>query len=267
MRIDQKHLSEFLLFGDKLIADSRELVLALWSGQGFSSELKEDQTPVSQVDLQCEEMLRNRIRERYPDHGIIGEEYGSERGNAEFVWTIDPIDGTQNLIHRIPTFGTIIGLLYKGKPVLGWIEHPVLGNSLRGGLEMGTFLNGRQVTTGDLAESILSANDVLATNCPATFGKHVDKLWQILRYHPHVRMYYDVYAHSLAIAGSLAVMIEYNLKIWDLAATQALVEGAGGRYHELGRDEEPGKPTKYHSAFGKKKAVELLVRELAEIAG
>jgi inositol-phosphate phosphatase/L-galactose 1-phosphate phosphatase/histidinol-phosphatase len=267
MQIDQKDVSEYLSFGDSLIADSRELVLGLWKDQAFTSELKEDQTPVSQVDLQCEEMLRDRIRERYPEHGIIGEEYGSERGDAEFVWTIDPIDGTQNLIHRIPTFGTIIGLLYRGRPVLGWIEHPVLGDSLRGGVGVGAFSNGRRVDVGDIAGNSLSANDVIATNCPATFGKHVDVLWKILKYHPHVRMYYDVYAHSLAVAGSLAAMIEYNLKIWDLAATQALIEGAGGEYRELGREEESGKPTKYHAVFGKRKAVDLIASELREVAG
>jgi fructose-1,6-bisphosphatase/inositol monophosphatase family enzyme len=267
MQLNPKHYSEYLTFGDELISASSELVLSLWNGKVITSELKADQTPVSEVDLKCEEMLRDRIRSRYPDHGIIGEEYSSERGDAEFVWTIDPIDGTQNLIHRIPTFGIIIGLLYQGRPVLGWIEHPVLGESLRGGTEVGTFWNGSRVSTGELAGSSLSANDVLATNCPATFGKHVDSLWQILKYHPHVRMYYDVYAHSLAIRGSLAVMIEYNLKIWDLAATQALIEGAGGSYHELGRDDEPGKPTKYHAVFGKRRAVDLLVQELAGTAG
>jgi fructose-1,6-bisphosphatase/inositol monophosphatase family enzyme len=241
-------------------------VLPLWHGQAFTSELKEDQTPVSQVDLQCEEMLRDRIRRRYPDHGIIGEEYGAERGDAEFVWTIDPIDGTQNLIHRIPTFGTIIGLLFRGKPVLGWIEHPVLGDSLRGGVGVGAFLNGRRLSVGDLACSALSANDVIATNCPATFGKYVDMLWRVLKFHPHVRMYYDVYAHSLAIAGSLAAMVEYNLKIWDLSATQALIEAAGGTFLEVGSDQEAGKPTRYHAVFGKSRAVDLIARELNQIA-
>lgn len=263
MMLDERYCATYLNFGDQLIAEARNLVLSLWKQRNLHSELKDDQTPVSEVDLQCEEMLREQIRRRYPDHGIIGEEFGSEQGDAEFVWTIDPIDGTQNLIHGIPTFGTIIGLLYRGKPSLGWIDHPVLGSSLRGGVGVGSFCNGERVETGDLAGSKLSANDVLATNCPATFGKHVDVLWKILKYHPHVRIYYDVYAHSLAITGSLAVMIEYNLKIWDLAATQALVEGAGGVYCELGSDLESGKPTKYHAAFGKRRAVELLAKELS----
>ncbi|MCB0335053.1 MAG: hypothetical protein KDD62_02065 [Bdellovibrionales bacterium] len=254
---------EFLSFGDHLIVELRELVLSLWSKSSFESNLKEDQTPVSEVDLRCEELARKRIRERFPEHGIIGEEHGAESSDAEFVWTVDPIDGTQNLINRIPTFGVILGLLYRQEPVLGWIDHPVLGNTLRGGVETGTYFNGKKVTLIDLPESILTPNDVIATNCPATFdrGGHRPVLDTILNFHPHSRIYYDVYSHTLAITGSLAVMVEYNLKIWDLAASKALVEGAGGSYCEHGRSEE-GPFTLYHAAFGKPKAVALITEAI-----
>jgi len=257
-------LLEFLSFGDELITETRKLVRTLWEKNSFQSELKADQTPVSEVDIACEELARKIIRERYPKHGIIGEEQGSERSDAEFVWTVDPIDGTQNLINRIPTFGTILGLLHHGRPVLGWIDHPVLGETLRGGPGVGTFHNGTPFVLRDLSSDELSPNDVIATNCPATFarGGHIEVLWKILKFHPHVRMYYDVYSHSLAALGSLAVMVEYNLKIWDLSASQALVEGAGGVYRELGRNEEAGKFTHYHAAFGKPRAVELISRAI-----
>lgn len=255
---------EYFSFGNKLILETKELILSLWNNDNIQSELKDDNTPVSEADLKCEELVREKIRKHFPEHGVIGEELGVERGDAEFVWTIDPIDGTQNLINRIPTFGTILGLLYRGKPILGWIDHPVLGQTLSGGTETGTFLNGKQIFQKDLVGSQLSHNDIIATNCPSTFnrGGQIDILWKILKYHPHVRMYYDVYAHSLAVVGSLAVMVEYNLKIWDLSATKALVEGAGGVYRELGRNEQPGKPTLYNAAFGKKRAVELISEEI-----
>ena len=260
------HYDEFLSFGDSVIIRTRELILRLWGEDSFRSELKEDNTPVSEVDLRCEELVREMIRTQLPDHGVIGEELGTERGDAEFVWTIDPIDGTQNLINRIPTFGTILALLHRGKPVLGWIDHPVLGDSLRGGEGIGTFRNGKRVLLEDVPTDRLTPNDVIATNCPGTFsrGGHLSVLDTILKFHPHVRMYYDVYSHTLAVAGSLAVMVEYNLKIWDLAATEALVKAAGGVYRELGRSEEVGKPTLYHAAFGKKRAVELISDAITE---
>ncbi len=252
--------AELLSFGDGLIEETRRLILSLWHGDTIRSELKSDQTPVSEVDLRCEELVRDRIRRRYPEHGIIGEELGSTSEGADFVWTIDPIDGTQNLINRIPTFGTILGLLHRGRPVLGWIDHPVLGETLRGGVGLGTWYNGTPVRLADLPGPALTPIDLVATNCLFTFqrGGHEDVLWRILRFHPHVRMYYDVYAHSLAVRGAVAVMVEYNLKIWDLSASQALVEGAGGMYRELGRNERPGEHTLHHAAFGKPRAVELL---------
>lgn len=255
---------DFLTFGDSVIEQTKPLILQLWNSTSIVSELKEDNTPVSEVDLRCEELVRGLIKERFPEHGIIGEEYGADRPDAEYVWTIDPIDGTQNLINRIPTFGTILGLLHNGKPILGWIDHPVLGNSLRGGPSVGTTYNGNLIKLSDLSTEALTPNDIIATNCPATFdrGGHLDVLWKILNAHPHCRIYYDVYAHTLAITGSLAVMVEYNLKIWDLSATQALIEGAGGVYQELGRNEVPGKPTAYHAAFGKKTAVEILCAQI-----
>jgi len=257
---------QFLSFGDSLISQTHELVSSLWQKSSIESELKEDQTPVSEVDLRCEELVRKLIQARFPDHGIIGEELGIERGDAEYVWTIDPIDGTQNLINRIPTFGTILGLLHHGQPVLGWVNHPILGEFFHGGPSVGTFHNGKRIHLSDLTANELTPNDVIATNCPATFmrGGHLEVLWRILKFHPHVRMYYDVYSHSLAVQGSLAVMVEYNLKIWDLSATKALIEGAGGVYRELGKNEEPNKPTLYHAAFGKRRAVDLIAKIILE---
>jgi fructose-1,6-bisphosphatase/inositol monophosphatase family enzyme len=263
-KINFNQQQEFLSFGDKLISETRSLILSLWHNNSIQSELKEDKTPVSEVDLKCEELARELIRKRFPTHGIIGEEHGTERGDAEFAWTIDPIDGTQNLINRIPTFGTIIGLLYQGRPILGWIDHPVLDQTLRGGIDIGTFCNGKKVILDDISSDFLTPNDVIATNCPATFerGGHLNVLTKVLNFHPHVRIYYDVYSHTLAILGSLALMVEYNLKIWDLSATQALIEGAGGVYLELGRDEGANKYVAYHAAFGKKRAVNLISKAL-----
>jgi len=262
--LNKEYLEELQSFGDSLIEETRTLVLSLWQQNTFTSELKDDQTPVSEVDLRCEELARSLIRKRFPEHGIIGEEHGTENDTAEFVWTIDPIDGTQNLVNRIPTFGTILALLHNGRPILGWIDHPVLGKTITGGSDIGTYHNGKKVILEDITTELLTPNDVIGTNCPATFqrGGHLGVLDKVLEFHPHVRMYYDVYSHSLTILGSLAVMVEYNLKIWDLAATQALVEGAGGTYLELGREEEVGKPTAYHAAFGKKRAVELVAKHI-----
>lgn len=264
------HLDEFADFGKDLIGRTRELVLDLWNRSTLSSELKEDQTPVSEVDLRCEELVRSRLRAVYPGHGVVGEEFGAERADAEFVWTIDPIDGTQNLVNRIPTFGTILALLHRGEPVLGFIDHPVLGEFLWGGPEIGVFRGGTRVVLDDLVSAELTPNDLVGTNCASTFKgeEQLSTYVDILRFHPHSRIYYDVFAHTLAVTGSLAVMVEYNLKIWDLAATKALMKGAGGAYREIGMTPPSGKtPKLFHAAFGKPRAVELISKILPHGGG
>jgi inositol-phosphate phosphatase/L-galactose 1-phosphate phosphatase/histidinol-phosphatase len=257
-------LDEVIDFGQQLIGRTRQLVLSLWNRSRIYSELKDDDTPVSEVDLRCEELVRHTVRQKFPSHGILGEEFGWENEGADFTWTIDPIDGTQNLINRIPTFGTILGLLHKGEPIMGWIDHPVLGDSLYGGPSQGTFYNDVRVYLGDLPESGLSSHDIIGTNCPATFsrGGHLGAFDAILKFHPHSRIYYDVYAHSLAIRGCLAVAVEFNLKLWDLVATKALIQGAGGVYRELGRQESASGSTVYHAAFGKPRAVASLAKAI-----
>jgi len=266
-RVNRPHLEEFFSFGNDLINETRLLVSSLWQKKAVRFELKADKTPVSEVDLRCEELVREKILARFPSHGVAGEELGTHKPDAEFVWTIDPIDGTQNLINRIPTFGTILALQHHGKPLLGWIDHPILGETLRGGPETGTFHNDKPVRITDLESPVLSPNDVIGINNPSTFehGGHLPVLWKVLKFHPHIRMYYDVYSHSLAILGSLAAHVEYNLKVWDYAASQALVEGAGGVYKELGRDSEPGKPELYHAVFGKRRAVETIAGAILEM--
>jgi fructose-1,6-bisphosphatase/inositol monophosphatase family enzyme len=261
----QPHTDQFLGFGDSVVVAMRERILALWDRTQLRSDLKSDSTPVSEVDLQCEEIARAAIRKAFPEHGIIGEEYGSEAPDAEFVWTIDPIDGTLNLINRIPTFGTILALLYRGRPILGWIDHPLLRQTLRGGASTGVFSNGTPVTLQDLPTPHFTPTDVIATNCPATFarGGQEDILAKVLSLHPHVRIYYDVYSHTLAVLGALALMVEYNLKIWDIAATRALMEGVGGSYHDLGSQTYSDEPTVYHAAFGKPRAVQRAAEVLS----
>jgi len=134
---DSTFYQELLSFGDGLLNQTRDLILPLWQSNAFEFKFKDDDSPVSVIDLKCEELARALIHKHYPHHGIIGEEYGTEKGDADFVWTIDPIDGTQNLINRIPTFCTLLGLLHQGKPVLGWLDFPVLSETFRGGPSCG----------------------------------------------------------------------------------------------------------------------------------
>lgn len=246
------------------VADSmRELILQLWSKGDFKDELKEDKTPVTEVDKKAELLAREIISSRYPTHGIFGEEFPSVNPESDFIWTIDPIDGTQNLINNIPTFGSLLGLRYKGEAIYGVIDHPVLDLRINGGMQ-GVFCNGLPVGFSDLKSQLLVANDIIATNSPAVFGedtKDRELFDKVISFHPHSRIYYDCYDQTLAVLGKLAVVVEPNLKIWDITPLEALMSNIGGacvRFNERGS----GSSLIVNAVFGKPKAVELMLRYL-----
>src|SRR5262249_19432262 len=114
---------------------------------GFTVDHKSDASPVTIADRDAESAMRDVIRRTFPEHGIIGEEHGSERADAEWVWTLDPIDGTVSFINGVPLFGTLISLLQAGKPWLGCINHPALKERWIGGAGEPTLLNGKAVRT------------------------------------------------------------------------------------------------------------------------
>ena len=155
-------LKEFTEFIYTLAEKSGEIIKPYFAQADLAIEIKEDQTLVTQADRQAEAVMRDLIRKRYPQHGILGEEFGRENSSAEFVWTLDPIDGTISFARGCPLFGTLIGLLHGGNPILGAINHPVL-NQLCIGNNTETTLNGRTVRlrgTDHLSEAMLLTTDI-----------------------------------------------------------------------------------------------------------
>lgn len=264
MSIKQLPIKEFYSFGNSLIEKTRNLILQLWQENKFATELKEDKTPVTVVDLQAEQMLREIIQRNYPTHGIIGEEYENTNPDAEFQWTIDPIDGTQNLVNRIPTFGTLLGLRYQGKAILGFIDIPVLDILCHGALGMGVFCNNKKQILKDLQSAKLEHTDLIGSSTLDVFKRsgEEEKLFKVMNFHPHTRIYYDCYAHILAITGSLAAMVEFNLKIWDFTPTEFLLQEAGGKFVYLNKWSPDNPRDLAHAIFGKPTAVDLIVQEL-----
>lgn len=253
-------LSELHLFALEIADACRELILNLWATGDFGETLKADRTPVSKVDLQAETLARTMITRRYPSHGIMGEEYDAVNPDSDFQWTLDPIDGTQNLINAIPTFGTLIGLRVKKTAVLGVIDHPVLNIRTSGGLGLGVFHNSSRVTLTDLPSNCLGSNDIIATNSPAVFGeagREQELFTKVFSFHPHSRIYFDCYDQTLAVLGRIAVAVEPNLRIWDITPLEALLAELGGtciRFCERGN----GQHMLVHAVFGKSRAVELM---------
>lgn len=149
-------------FAYELAKFAEKIIAASFAETGLTIERKPDASPVTVVDREAEAIMRAKINEFFPQHGIIGEEYGPEREDAEYVWVLDPIDGTISFTHACPLFGTLIGLLHRGKPVLGVINQPILKQFLIGDGKT-AVMNGKRVsvrTDHSLSEATLLATDL-----------------------------------------------------------------------------------------------------------
>lgn len=194
--------------------------------------------PVTAADKASEEAMRRLIKARYPEHGIIGEEYGNDRPDAEYVWVLDPIDGTRAFLSGMPTWGILVGLMHRGKAAAGMIDQPYLRERFWGdGMTAWAsgFRGERRLQTrnaASLADAIVWVSSTF-TNDPAR-----QAIVEALR--PHVRILRygsDCFSMAMLADGNIDIVIETGLEIYDIAATVPVVTGAGGIISGLdGRD-------------------------------
>ncbi|HTT57724.1 MAG TPA: histidinol-phosphatase [Opitutaceae bacterium] len=209
------------------LAEKSGAFIRPWFGRpDLAVETKSDQTPVTVADRGAEELMRRMIHERFPDHGILGEEYGAENAGAEFTWVLDPVDGTRAFAAGSPLFGTLIALMHQGQPVLGVIHQPVLGQLLVGDGAR-TTLNGRPVrvrATARLEDATLLCSDPL-TPAQHQNGAAFAALTARVKL---VRTWGDCYGYLLLATGGADVMCDPIMNPWDIAALIPVVRGAGG---------------------------------------
>jgi histidinol phosphatase-like enzyme (inositol monophosphatase family) len=217
-------LKEALAFAETLAGEARSLALR-WFRTHVPTEAKADRTPVTQADREIESLLRLRLRTRFPEHGILGEEEGAEEIDRPDLWVIDPIDGTKAFVTGLPLFGTLIGLCEDGVPVGGVVEVPAFGERLSGSRLFGTRVNGRfcraRETTRRLSDaSVYTTSPDMLAGCRGleeTLTRAVD----IRRFGA------DCYAYALVAMGWADAVIERDLKPWDFVALVPVLEGAG----------------------------------------
>jgi len=213
-------------FMEELAAASAGVIRPLFGSTSLAVETKSDHTPVTAADRGAEELMRAMITRRFPAHGILGEEYGAERADAEWVWVLDPIDGTKSFAAACPLFGTLIALLHRGQPVLGAIHQPIL-NQLVIGDGTTTTLNGMTVRcrgTRSLAESTFLTTD---WHAPA---HHQDgpAFAAVAARARIARTWGDCYGYLLVATGWADVMCDPIMNPWDIAALIPVIRGAGG---------------------------------------
>ena len=217
----RRYLRHALAFADTARAAIRAAVR-----DGFIATAKPDGSVVTDIDRRVEDLLRDQILAEFPGHGVVGEEGGASRPRADTIWWLDPIDGTSNLVAGIPTYGTIIALHVGGKPVVGVIDHPALNMRSWAGRGLGLHRSCRwQWPTPAAGDVPLVLNDRSVfdrSGDAAIFAALTDA-------HPRARIYNDCFGHTLALGGGV-VVVEFNARPWDLAATRLLVEEGGGIY-------------------------------------
>ncbi len=193
---------------------------------GFAVETKSDASPVTVADRAAEAAIRQLLAQHRPHDGVIGEEYGEDRPDADRVWVLDPIDGTRAFVAGRPLFGTLIGLLVAGQPVLGVIDQCIIGDRWLAGPGHPTTLNGRPARTRTCA-TLAAAR--LGTTSPHAFPGTDFPAFEQLRVQVADTLYGgDCHNYGLAASGHLDLVVEAGLKLHDWAALVPVVQGAGG---------------------------------------
>lgn len=218
-------LDEYKNFSKKLAEVSAAIIRRHFRTR-ISVESKDDNSPVTIADKKSEEVMRELILKHYPEHGVIGEEFGKSNEDAEYAWVLDPIDGTKSFICGAYSFGTLIALLKNGKPIIGVYNHPILNDFLIGD-NVETKINGEKTAVrhcNDLSNAILLTTDHL----------NIEKYQNINRFNylvKKVKLYRnwgDCYGYYLLATGYTDIMVDPIMSSWDLLALIPIIKGAGG---------------------------------------
>lgn len=208
------------------LADASGMVIRRYYRTPVAVDNKEDTSPVTIADREAEQTIRVMVRQTYPDHGVVGEEFGASNPSAEYQWVIDPIDGTKSFLIGRPIFGTLIALTHQGTPLLGVIDQPIAGERWVGVAGQGTWLNGKLVKTRACA-SVEEA--VVCTTGPQYFPENKWNAFQQVATKARYTVYGgDCYSYALLAMGLVDIVIETGLKPHDFCALVPVVTNAGG---------------------------------------
>jgi histidinol-phosphatase len=192
-------------------------------------ERKRDNSVVTVADRRTEQTIRESIRSRFPDHNIIGEEYGEEISGSDYNWIVDPIDGTQSFVHGVPLYGVLLGLEYRNEAILGVVNCPAVDEMVYAARGEGCYWNGRRArisTTQNLGEALWCASG-------AEYFEMVGQsnAWARLKANTaRYRTWGDCYGYVLVATGRADVMVDPIMHVWDCAPLLPIMIEAGGRF-------------------------------------
>jgi myo-inositol-1(or 4)-monophosphatase len=225
-----ERVSDAMVAAAHAAADVAAAVIRPFFRAGLAIEDKSDASPVTLADRTAEQAMRAVLAGRFPGHGILGEEFGLERPEAAVRWVLDPIDGTRAFITGRAQFGTLIGLLIDGVPVLGIIDQPMTGERWVGVAGRPTTFRGPMGGVAGTRPCATLAGAELSCTSPQMFAPAQWAGWQRLAGSvARASFGGDCYAYGLLALGHIDVIAEADLKVWDWAALAPVIEGAGGR--------------------------------------
>ena len=218
----------FLDFATDAAWQAGQLTLAHFQ-TGVTVEQKADESPVTIADRSAEELLRRLIESRFPDHAIIGEEFGETDRDSTYRWMLDPIDGTRSFIRGVPLYGVLIGLEIAGESVVGVAHFPGLGEMIAAAKAQGCWWNGRPARVSSV--SGLDEALVVYSDCADFAVYDRSEAWARLQKATHTqRGWGDCYGHCLVATGRAEVMLDPILSVWDCAALLPVLQEAGGTF-------------------------------------
>lgn len=231
-------IDELKSFCKILAIESGNVIKNYWRTK-INVENKLDNSPVTFADKKAEELMRELIIKEFPDHGIIGEEFGEHNSSSQYKWILDPIDGTKSFICGTVTFGTLIALTKNDNPIIGVINQPILNEFLIGDNQT-TFLNDNKVhvsNINNIEEAVLLTTDYL------NIIKYQNKSGfdSLMNKTKLFRMWGDCYGYYLVATGFAEIMIDPIMNIWDSMALIPIIKGAGGKITDyFGNDPSNG---------------------------
>ncbi len=193
------------------------------------ADLKSDASPVTVADRGAEEAMRAMLRERFPECGILGEEFGLERPEAPLRWVLDPIDGTRAFITGRPIFATLISLMHGEDPLIGIIDQPVTRERWVGVAGRKTVFTGSMGGVAGTRDCPVIGDAELSCTSPELLEEAYPRFQALQKVVKRTTWGGDAYGYGLLALGQLDVVVECSLKVWDWAALMPVVEGAGGR--------------------------------------
>ncbi len=229
-------LSEFRQFAETTAREAGQLTLKYFLTDEATPEFKGDDTPVTVADRGAEELIRKRIAETYPDHEIVGEEFGATDGDSKYRWIIDPIDGTKSFVHGVPLYAVLIALEIDGTVEVGCAYFPALDEMISGATGEGALWNGKPCQVSDVEAIDRAVCAHIDTAYFAQNGK--GEAWERLQ----KAVYYnagwcDAYGYLLVATGRAEVMLDPVMAVWDCGPFPPIFREAGGYFGDWAGNE------------------------------